>query len=100
MNRRSFLKSALAFAAAPAIVNSENLMKLWVPKKFLELNVDFQQEQEYNVSFWMKRPDGEWTLYTKNLNHAEKRDRRIILDEGFIKSSASLLTINGIMQRG
>jgi len=32
MNRRSFLKSAVAVIAAPAIVHAESLMKIWVPR--------------------------------------------------------------------
>ena len=31
MNRRDFLKTMIAAAAAPAIVKAENIMKVWVP---------------------------------------------------------------------
>lgn len=33
MNRRGFLQSCLALAAAPAIVKAESLMPIWVPKQ-------------------------------------------------------------------
>ena len=99
MNRRNFLKGALALAAAPAILHAENLMKIYVPKNFLHFDIDFDQKQEYNVSFWMKKPDGEWCLYTKNLNQNEKRDRRIALDVMDTYSSVGILSVNGILQR-
>lgn len=37
ISRRSFLKAMIATAAAPAIVRSESLMKLWVPSRNLIL---------------------------------------------------------------
>lgn len=41
MNRRGFLQSCLALAAAPAIVRAESLMKIWVPPQEIILARDF-----------------------------------------------------------
>ena len=45
MNRRDFLKTMIAAAAAPAIVKADNIMKIWVPPEkriinYPELYVD------------------------------------------------------------
>lgn len=56
ISRRNFLHGLLAAAAAPAIVRSESLMKIWVPpepKLILAAG-------DWTVDAWLKPTEGQW----------------------------------------
>lgn len=55
--RRGFLSGLLAAAAAPSIVRSESLMKLWVPPQDIILP---NFAGDFTVESWVKPADGEW----------------------------------------
>lgn len=65
MNRRGFLASMLALAAAPAIVKAENLMKIYVPRDELILpeplatGFDFGNG-DFTVEMWVKPSTEQW----------------------------------------
>jgi hypothetical protein len=49
MNRRGFLGSILAAAAAPAIIKVENAMRLWVPRQTLYIGYDLSAGYDLNA---------------------------------------------------
>jgi len=54
MNRRGFLKVMLAAAAAPAIVRSENIMKIWTPSQEIITDPYAFAGDEYTLESWMQ----------------------------------------------
>ena len=77
MDRRGFLKSMLAAAAAPAIVKAENLMKLYVPPQeivvpepvgmtfdgcgdYMPVPDSAFGDGDWTMEAWMKPTTGEW----------------------------------------
>ena len=103
MDRRQFILGSASLFAAPAIVKAENIMKVFVPKNYLNLDVDFDLNEEYNISFWFKGPNAKpgdvMKYYTKNLNYSEKLNRRIELTNIEKESFVGGLNINGCMTR-
>ena len=81
MNRRGFLASMLALAAAPAIVKAESLMKIYVPKpEPIITGFDFGNG-DFTVEMWVKPNVEQW-------NHiAQVRNNGVILEY-----------INGVLQ--
>lgn len=83
ISRRQFLGSVLALAAAPAVVRAESLMKLWVPKHYLEFGVEpnlIVPGQDYNLSFWMKDKTSDWVKVHKKFMWHDIKDGRIRID--------------------
>lgn len=69
MNRRSFLQTMLACAAAPAVVRAEALMKIVVPKQELLVANLWGVQKEYlhhsdacRLTWWEKCPNENWAF--------------------------------------
>lgn len=88
ISRRQFLLGAVGLAAAPAIVKAENLMKLWVPKHYLEFNIEpgilgtptAPIAGYYNLSFWAARSGGDWFKYNQMMFLSDLKDGKVRID--------------------
>lgn len=60
MNRRRFLAAMAGLAVAPAIVNAENIMKLWTPNKNIITNPYEFAGDQYTLESWMKNGTDIW----------------------------------------
>lgn len=85
ISRRQFLFGAAGLAVAPAIVKAENLMKLWVPKHYLEFAIEpstfgMPIDGYYNLSFWAKRDAGDWFKYNQLLFLTDVKDNKVRID--------------------
>lgn len=72
-SRRSFLAGLLAAAAAPAIVRSESLMKLWVPPQDI-----FVPPPSWDMG------SGDWTVefWHRPLRHKVHQHMAVVRDNG------------------
>lgn len=113
ISRRQFLLGAVGLAAAPAIVRAESLMKIWVPKQYLEFSIEPDLTRipgHYHLSFWAKKDNGDWFKYSKQMHTSDIKDRKIRIDvsqvrdtsfnPGTIHSNHPLVMTNFQFERG
>lgn len=95
LSRRQFLLGAVGLAVAPAIVRAESLMKIWVPKQYLEFSLELPLEPNlsrlpgtYHLSFWAAKDNGEWFKYSKQIHTSDIKDRKVRIDVSQVRDTS------------
>lgn len=91
LSRRQFLLGAVGLAVAPAIVRAESLMKIWVPKQYLEFSLEpdlMMMPGTYHLSFWAAKDNGEWFKYSKQIHTSDIRDRKVRIDVSQVRNTS------------